>query len=232
MDTVLLFGAAEEMGRLELEGYRLLPSASAAGLARRLVAEPGILALLLPSGGATELPQEFLTSVRASFPLLPVLTLPARPSAAELAAAKDRLASLQPRERRGRRRYDWPLTGFLRLEDGEEEGPYNLHALSSSGAFLERPAGCPPSGARGKLRVLFQNFALTTDCLVQDCRRYSSNLPVGFGVRFTGLAPQTEALLDRIVQDALVRSLLQPGSSTEVPSLDAEELLPDGLELR
>lgn len=231
MDCVLLFGTPADADRLGLEGYRLLPSTSVGVLARRLVAEPGILALLLLAGGPPELPEELLKSVQTSFPRLPVLTLPRRPSAEELDTLRRRLASLQPLERRGHRRCDWPLQGCLQLE-GREEGPYNLRALSSSGAFLERPTGCPPSEARGKLRVLFQNFTLTTDCLVMDCRRFSSNLPLGFGVRFLGLAPETEALLDRIVQDALVRSLLEPGSSPELPSLDPEELLPDGLELR
>jgi len=230
MDAVLLFASLADMPSLNLEGYRLLSADTPAELTRKLVAESGILGLVLVTGGPVEASKELLESVQASFPILPVLTLPRRPSPTEMSELKQRLASLHQLERRERRRYDWPLRGFLRLA-GDEEGPYNLRALSSSGAFLECPTGSPPAGSHCRLRVLFQNFTLTTDCEILDSRRSSSNLPVGFGVHFTRLAPETEALLDRVIRDALVRFLLEPDSPPEVPSLDGDELLPGGLDL-
>jgi len=230
MDTVLLFASRADARTLALEEYHLLVAATPADLTRQLVAEPGILGLVVLTGGSAAMPEEFLASLQASFPVLPVLTLPRQASAGELAGLKEQLSSLRRLERRERRRYDWPLLGFLRLPGGEE-GPHNLRSLSATGAFLECPGGCPPAGSRGRLRVLFQNFSLTTECETLDSRRSSSNLPAGFGVRFTGLAPETGALLDRIIRDALVRSLTEPASPPQIPSLDEDELLPGGLEL-
>jgi hypothetical protein len=230
MDTVLLFAARVDARTVAMEEYRLLIASTPAELSRQLVAEPGILGLVVLTGGSVVLPEEFLASLQASFPVLPVLTLPRQPSAGELAGLQEQLSSLRRMERRERRRYDWPLRGFLRLPGGEE-GPYNLRSLSATGAFLVCPGGCPPAGSRGCLRVLFQNFSLTTECETLDSRRSSSNLPAGFGVRFTGLAPETGALLDRIICDALVRSLEEPTAPPGIPSLDGEELLPGGLEL-
>ena len=76
----------------------------------------------------------------------------------------------------------------------------------------------------------FGNFRLQTDCEVLDARRASSNLPAGFAARFTGLDPEGQALLDRIVRDALVQALLEPESEPALPSLDGEELLAGGFQ--
>jgi hypothetical protein len=78
--------------------------------------------------------------------------------------------------------------------------------------------------------VRFQNFSLETACEVLDTRRASSRLPDGFAVRFTELGAEAQALLDRIVRDALVRALLEPESPPALPSLGEEELLPGGFQ--
>jgi hypothetical protein len=78
--------------------------------------------------------------------------------------------------------------------------------------------------------VRFQNFSLETACQVLDTRRASSRLPDGFGVRFLDLGAEAQARLDRIVRDALVQAILEPESEPELPSLDAEELLPGGFQ--
>jgi hypothetical protein len=49
-------------------------------------------------------------------------------------------------------------------------------------------------------------------------------------VRFTDLGAEAQARLDRIVRDALVQAILEPDSEPELPSLDAEELLPGGFQ--
>jgi hypothetical protein len=151
------------------------------------------------------------------------------PTAGELADLSARIGSLQNSERRQKPRFDWPLQGSLSLAGAAPE-PYDLRALSSSGAFLQCGGPCPPAGSRGRLRVRFQNFGLETECEVLDTRRASSRLPDGFGVRFTDLGAQARDLLDRIVRDALVQAILEPESEPALPSLGEEELLPGGFQ--
>ena len=78
--------------------------------------------------------------------------------------------------------------------------------------------------------MLFQNFSLQTGYEVLDTRRASSNLPDGFGVRFTDLSDEARSRLERIVRDALVRALLEPESEPQLPSLGDDELLPVGFQ--
>jgi hypothetical protein len=229
MSTVLLYAAGPQTRNTlaALSDFLVLETRSPAELARRLVGEPDILCLVLQSG--LQLPEGFLESLQASFPVLPVFLVPDGPSAGELADLAARIASLRRQERRQNPRFDWPLRGSLSLPGAEPE-TYDLRALSASGAFLQCPGPCLPAGSRGRLRVQFRNFSLETGCEVLDTRRASSNLPDGFGVRFTGLSEDAQAHLDRIVRDALVRALLEPESEPELPSLGDGELLPGGFQ--
>jgi hypothetical protein len=210
-----------------LSGHQLRTAGSLAELTRLLVGEPGVLCLVLQPG--KHAPEEYLESLKASYPVLPVFLVHEEPTDGELADLSSRITSLQRRERREKPRFDWPLQGSLSLP-GSEPAPYDLRALSSSGAFLQCGGPCPPAGIRGRLRVRFQNFSLETACEVLDTRRASSRLPDGFGVRFLDLGAEAQARLDRIVRDALVQAILEPDSEPELPSLDAEELLPGGFQ--
>ena len=229
MDAVLLYaGGPETRNTLAaLDAYRVLEAGTPAELTRLLAGEPDILCLVIQEG--PELPAGFLESLKASFPVLSVYLLPARPSAGELGDLAARIAPLHRLERRGKPRFDWPLRGYLSLTGAQEEA-YDLRALSASGAFLQCPGPCPQAGSRGRLRVLFQNFSLQTGYEVLDTRRASSNLPDGFGVRFTDLSDEARSRLERIVRDALVRALLEPESEPQLPSLGDDELLPVGFQ--
>jgi len=229
MDTVLLYSTVPGARNLlaALAAHRVLPAGSLAELTRLLVSEPEVLCLVLQPG--KHAPEGFLESLKACYPVLPVFVVMEEPTAGELAELSARIASLSRTERRQKPRFDWPLKGALSLP-GSGAVPYDLRALSSSGAFLQCGGPCPPVGSQGRLQVLFQNFRLETACQVLDTRRASSRLPDGFGVRFTDLGAEAQARLDRIVRDALVQAILEPDSEPELPSLDAEELLPGGFQ--
>ena len=221
MDCVLLYG--QRTSELPLSAHRARSARSLAELTHLLVSEPDVLCLVLEAG--VELPDGFLESLKASFSVLPVFLVPGGASAGELAELGARIGSLRRTERRRQHRFDWPLRGSLSLP-GAEAQAYDLRALSASGAFLHCPGPCPAAGSRGHLRVLFRDFSLETGCEVLDTRRASSRLPDGFGVRFAGLTAEARALLERIVRDALVRTLLEPESDPPLPSLAEEDLLP------
>jgi hypothetical protein len=229
MDELLLFSPGRGARALEeaLAAHRPRPAGSLAELTRLLVGGTGVLCLVLQPG--RHAPEDFLESLKATFPVLPVFLVHEEPTAGELAELSQRIASLQRRERREKPRFDWPLQGSLSLDGGPPE-PYDLRALSSSGAFLQCGGPCPPAGSRGRLRVRFRNFSLETACEVLDTRQASSRLPDGFGVRFTELGAEAQARLDRIVRDALVQAILEPESEPELPSLGEEELLPGGFQ--
>jgi hypothetical protein len=216
-----------------------------AELARSLVrhTRPRCLVVQVPSVNEELL--DLLNSIAQCYPLLPICLVSAR----RLAGWPERFAYIQSgesprgpaeeirrlfsastvRDRRQKDRFDWPLQGFLTLE-GESRQKHALWALSSGGAFLESTSFPPSAGARGRLRVIFQNSSLTTDCEVLDMRQASSSLPSGFAVRFPSLNEASQRLIDRIVRDALLQRLLGGESEPEVPSLDEEDLTIPGID--
>lgn len=228
-----------------LSGHEVSSAKTKLELTERIVGEGSSICLVIQS---REIDAEFgllLSSLKKSFPILPVCLVTSNPagalpesycridatlSAGQLAGELKRfVSSIERADRREKPRFDWPLQGRLSF-DQKTWAPYDLRALSSSGAFLECAGPCPSTGSSGWLRVMFQDFSLLTGCVVMDPRQASSNLPPGFGVRFTGLDEEAGRLLDRIVRDALVRALLEPDRPPEVPSIGEDELLPDGFE--
>ena len=87
-----------------------------------------------------------------------------------------------------------------------------------------------PVGRGGILRISFQNSRLVTRCEVLDPRQASSKLPSGFAVRFSTLSDDSAKLIDRIVQDALLQTLLQPENEPAIPTLGEEDLSISGFE--
>ncbi len=229
MDAVLTYAPGRQARNLlaALSDFQVRTADSLAELARLLVGEQSVLCLVLQPG--KHAPEDFLESLKACYPVLPVFIVHQEPTAGELADLAARIGSLERRERREKPRFDWPLQGSLSLPEAQAE-PYDLRALSSGGAFLRCEGPCPRAGSRGRLRVRFGDFSLETACEVLDSRAASSRLPDGFAVRFTDLGAEAQALLDRIVRDALVQAILEPESQPELPSLGAEELLPGGFQ--
>lgn len=140
------------------------------------------------------------------------------------------LDSIDPTNRRNRHRFDWPLQGYLSL-DQEEWKPYRVRSLSASGAFLECSTGFPPTGIEASLRVLFQNFKMTTGCEVMDPRQASSNLPPGFGVRFISLDKASSETLDSIIKNTLVKILTEEAVEPGVPTLDDDSSMAPSFEM-
>ncbi len=246
MDSVVLHAESNLGRRLAtlLGGYQVHLARGTRELVETLVSEPAVAAIvekLRPDRRFIEL----LSSLSRSFPALRVAVIhaggPPLPEGYVTLQPGDRaedtveqvrgfLASVERRERRRHRRFDWPLRGELSL-DGQRWRSYNLRTLGSGGAFLESGEALPRAGSKGWLRVLFQDFRMLTGCEVLDPRRASSNLPAGFGVRFTDLTPAATSFIDSIVQDALVQSLLDPDSEPAIPSIGEEELLTGTFEL-
>ena len=81
------------------------------------------------------------------------------------------------------------------------------------------------------LRVVFQNFRMVTKCEILSTRQASSNLPLGFGVRFTDLSEASKMIIDQIVNDAIVHALVEPDSEASVPSLAEDSMLTPNFEL-
>jgi hypothetical protein len=102
--------------------------------------------------------------------------------------------------------------------------------LSADGAFLESPTDAPARSSAGILRISFQNSRMMTKCEVLDRRAPSLRLPAGFAVRFTELGEDSMHLINRIIQDALMQTLLEPDSEPEIPSLGDEDLSIPGFE--
>ncbi len=214
-------------------------------IARAIVEQSQVVALVIEKRSLDERFRRFLFSLKLSFPILPgclissPLTerlpdgyhvLAAGTSSEETAARiKEFVSSAGFADRRDRPRFDWPLQGLLSF-DREHWQKHKLWALSADGAFLESAGPPPAAGSKGFLRVTFRNSRLVTHCEVLDPRQASSRLPAGFAVRFTLLSEDSKRLLDRIVQDTLVQTLLEPETEPDIPSLGEEELSISGFE--
>jgi hypothetical protein len=223
-----------------LSGYEIVRAASEAEAARAIVERSRVSALVLQKTRVDEPFGRLLNSVGKSFPLLrlclivesPVqeplgglipqgcrLIAPGDPVLEELRTS---LSGRGATDRRGRLRFDWPLRGSLSM-DGKSWQTYDLWALSAEGAFLESPAGAPAPGSRGLLRIRFQNSRLSSLCQVLERRPPSSRLPAGFAVRLVKMSADSMEVIDRIIRDALVQSLLEPEKESQVPSLEEED---------
>ncbi len=208
-------------------------------LAETLVRETDVLCVVIQMPAVDQEFEGFLASLKRSMPRLNVgvvcdkcsdavpevfTCIKRAPDAKTLVEDLQNFAfSAAITNRRRVHRYDWPLEGYLSL-DGNHWEPHKVRSLSSHGAFLESDAFAPAPGQRGKLRIVFQDFKMLTACEVLDGRLASSNLPAGFGVRFMDFSPSACAVIDRIVADALVRSLLHPDEEPGTPSLGGETL--------
>jgi hypothetical protein len=254
MERIILYSESPVCRALApvLAGYEVAGAASRLELVRSVVQSGPVLAVVVCRDTLDEGLRKLLASLKRSFPLLnlclvseqaarragatPVSlagwTLIDRRQPPEALAAQVRgfLAAIARADRRERPRFDWPLQGRLSIE-GRSWQTHNIWALSAGGAFLEAPAAVPPAaGTRASLTISFQNSRLTTACEVLDPRQASSRLPAGFAVRFLQLPEASREILERLVQDALVRTLLQAGEETGAPALAEEELSIGGFE--
>ena len=248
MERVLIYSPVVDSGVLaaSLADYELVVPRSRLELTEAIVAKAPLLCLILSQESLDEGMREFLFSLKKSFPILEVCVITpgdegalpegyrhldgtADPESLRKAVAGF-VASVSRVDRREHPRYDWPLRASVSA-DRQGWQPYPLRALSASGAFLESTGVCPDPGTRMYVRVQFQEHALTAGCEVLPARAASSNLPPGFGIRFVELGMLARGVIDRIVRDALIRSLLEPEEEPALPTLGGEDLLDAGFEL-
>ncbi|MEE9309199.1 MAG: PilZ domain-containing protein [Spirochaetia bacterium] len=250
MAKIIVYSESLEIHRIvsALPEQEIVPAASTAELARAIIEQSHVIALIIEKERIDDRFQRLLASIKKSFPILQVCLI--TDSGADLAPAGYRIiakditpegsdrfteelktfvSSIGLTERRDHLRFDWPLQGMISFDDKTWQS-YNLWALSADGAFLESSGSGPPVGSRGILRISFQNFRLVTRCEVLDPRQASSKLPAGFAVRLTMLSDDSMNLINRIIQDALLQTLLQPESEPAIPTLGEEDLSISGFE--
>ena len=233
-----------------LGDYEILRAASTSEAARAIVERSRVIALVIEKTRIDGSFLRLLSSIKKSFPILRICLItdsePAAVSAERNSAdpatvaysiasgggrlveeLKTFVSNIDVTERRDHPRFDWPLQGSLSL-DKKSWQTHKLWALSADGAFLESLTDAPTQGSTAILKVSFQNSRMVTECKVLDRRPPSLRLPAGFAVRFTQLSEDSMRLIDRIIQDALVQTLLEPDSESEIPTLDEEDLtIPD-----
>ena len=241
MDTILVFSDTFQLeDSLKNIPITILKTSSKAELARMIVETDDLKILIIDIKEKTGLHKPFFYSLAKSFPFLKVILItentiddcPSNFSQLHRDKIKDKLKPViedteltgSENERRKFNRFDWPLKGYLLQKDKHWE-PCNVRSMSAGGAFLESIGSPPGTGSRFLIRIDFQDFRVLTNCEIMDSRHASSNLPAGFGVRFTDLTQASAQIIDRIVEDALINALLSPESKPEIPSIGDEELL-------
>ncbi len=215
-------------------------------LVEAIVGENDLLGVLIEwEAGEQEL-RSFLRSLKRSFPILRIglITPPAEielpggyrqidsGSGVEMIKKEVQkfLSSITDTDQREHHRFDWPLQGYLTFNQ-ETWQNYRVRSLSATGAFLECSSSFPNPGMAGLLRIVFQDFKMLVSCDILDPRQASSNLPPGFGVRFSDLTDASIVVLDRIVNDTLIHTLLEPDSEPAAPTIGEEEPLTASFEL-
>jgi hypothetical protein len=238
MDAILFFSQTLDLRKVlpAISRFTVTSVATKSALATKVVEDQSLQAAVLQVGAVDGEWQSFLTSLSAGFPLLPIAVI-TRPENAErlpvgvvfvnqaageaqlVEALKNLLHTNSSGERRRHHRFDWPLRGHFN-PDGDLWMEHEIRSLSAGGALLEYAGRSSKPATEGRLRIAFRNCEVEVKCTILDPRRASTNLPAGFGVRFTEAPPGVDDAIDGIVKEALVQSLLHPEAEPEIPSLD------------
>jgi len=238
MDRLVFYseGLEPEVVRSALTGVDVLAVYSQHSLIESLVDDPSLVGAVIDVVELTPQWTTFLESVSRSFPLLPILIV--QPAGiddcpdgfacmdddASDEAMRETLDNLVgsalQRDRRKHHRYEWPLRATLPGGDGTV---HRVSVISAGGAYLEPVGSLLDSGQVCDLEIYFQNFKMRARCAIMDPRHSSSRRSAGFGVRFVDLSDEAVEFINRIVQDALIKILIDPFTSPAVPSLDEED---------
>ncbi len=234
MDLIVCYTRSQALRTLieGLEGFRAVTVDTTADLASHLVEESDVACAIIHIAEIDDFWRRFLPSMTSGFPHLetilvlekgeykgPMTLVRGNPTESGIfSGIEGRLRSLERRNKRSNQRFDWPLKGILQTSDGFERS-FNVREISSGGAFLESTGSIPPVGAMGSLSVRFHDFKILTHCEVVAARAASERLPEGFGVRFTDLTDFSRKVLDSIVSDELLHSLIEPGSPPRPPAI-------------
>jgi hypothetical protein len=149
------------------------------------------------------LPSEALTQFRGNKHR--VFTLDAQ----GFGAIKAALATTDNGERRRYLRFDWPLNAVVRLGNAAPRR-FRVRSVGAGGVFLEEPDALPESDSEGSIEITFNDFRLIAGCRVVGVREQTGNRPRGFAVQFTDISPSSIRVIDAIVRDEFMRSVLEP----------------------
>ncbi len=249
MDTILVY--TQSLNYLfiskEVDGKDIIPVNSLHDLAVKITEEDDLFCVILQLDNLQE-DADFLISIKKCFPILPVIVLCTEVKADNITEpdfslikfngdkeeVKNRLktsiSNIKVSNKRENRRFKWPLKGYLSF-DKKNWDKYFIKSISSSGAFLECRTAIPDPGTKAILRIIFKNFKMYTNCEILDPRMASSNLPDGFGVEFTKFSKPSRKIINNIIDDALVKVLIDPDSEPDIPSIGNVELHIDNFEL-
>jgi hypothetical protein len=128
------------------------------------------------------------------------------------------LVSVHDQNKRKHPRFDWPLMGKLDLP-GRSQEKFRVRSISSGGAFMESEDYFPEVDSRGTVVITFHDFNLLSGCRITGKRPISKNFPSGFGVEFTDLTPTSIEIIEQMVADELLRTLLDPDKPARPPSI-------------
>ena len=250
MDKILVY--TQSLNYLFLsnaaDGKKIIPANSRHSLAVKITEEDDLFCVVLKLDIIEKEDTELLLSINKCFPILPIIIISddennedfAEPDFSLIKYDNDKeiikeklkvcISSINVRNKRKNRRFSWPLKGYLSFDKKSWE-KYPIKSISSSGAFLECNTVIPGPGKKAILRIIFKNFKMYTVCEILDPRMASSNLPDGFGVKFTRFSEPSRKIINNIIDDALVKVLTDPDSEPDIPSIGNDELLIDSFEL-
>lgn len=217
-------------------------------LAYLLVNEKDADCLLMEFQDPDQTDIEFIASVRQNFPMLDTaLIVPEKSMRNTDGYTFGMLSVLNPESatlendiekfintsksinKRSGNRFCWPLTADYSA-NGSTHEKLEIYSISSSGAFLKSTRFNPPPGENGFITINFKESLLKTGCTVNDYSSRPSNYPVGFSLVFTSLSDEEKKTIDRLVDDAIVKILLDPHAKPAVPTLGPDTLT-DGFSL-
>ena len=130
----------------------------------------------------------------------------------------------QNRNKRVSNRFSWPLTAWFSGNDVEWE-ELEIFSISSGGAISKVKFSFPGGGSRAKVKINFANFSLESECEVVDSQSRSSYYPFGFSIKFTSISDKGRVVLNKLIDDAVIKILMEPESEPAVPSLAVKILL-------
>ncbi len=219
-------------------------------LAFLLVSEKDAKCLVMEYADISQSDKEFINSVRQNFAMIDTAVV--SPSVYESSfniiqdtgsfkfipidgsdidtSIENFITASKSENKRGSNRFCWPLTAGFSIDNGEVS-KLDIYSISSGGAYLESAKLIPPAGKEAFLKINFKNSQIETKCIINDYHSRSSKYPFGFSVSFTSLSDQAKLTLDRMVDDAIIRILLDPHTEPDIPSLDSEMLTIDSFSL-
>ena len=237
MDKVIVY--SQHLSLDSIENTEIVNIRTKEKLAKALVSEENIRCLVIDIPEISEDHISFFASVKTNFPLLEGIVLTPdtdriirgyrkadRNNPDYTSQIEEFIKNAQNRNKRAGNRFSWPLTAWFSSDDIDWQ-ELEIFSVSSGGAYLKTETIMPVWGSHANVKIIFANFSLETSCEIVDSESRSSNYPFGFGIRFLSVSEEGKVILNKLINDAVIRILLEPDSEPEIPSLGGGELAPD-----